>query len=49
LACPPQWIRDGNDNVPMLNTQNERELMFEVTSPNFDGMVRRACRGRRLP
>jgi hypothetical protein len=35
-----QWLRDGNDNVPWLNTQNERELMFEVTSPNFDGMVR---------
>ena len=32
-----QWLQDGNENVPCLDTTRDRELMFEVTSPNFDG------------
>lgn len=34
-----QWVRDGNENVPFLLSPNEREIVFEVTSPNFDGLV----------
>ena len=32
-------MRDGNENVPFLLSPNEREIVFEVTSPNFDGLV----------
>mmetsp|Transcript_7724 Transcript_7724/g.23027 ORF Transcript_7724/g.23027 Transcript_7724/m.23027 type:complete len:123 (+) Transcript_7724:79-447(+) len=34
-----QWVRDGSENVPFLLSPNEREIVFEVTSPNFDGLV----------
>eukprot|EP00310_Coccolithus_braarudii_P015862 CAMPEP_0183349390 /NCGR_PEP_ID=MMETSP0164_2-20130417/13593_1 /TAXON_ID=221442 /ORGANISM="Coccolithus pelagicus ssp braarudi, Strain PLY182g" /LENGTH=113 /DNA_ID=CAMNT_0025521099 /DNA_START=8 /DNA_END=349 /DNA_ORIENTATION=- len=33
-----QWLQDGNDNIDVLDTR-DRELMFEVTSPNFEGLV----------
>ena len=36
-----QWINEGNQNVKCLDTTRDRELMFEVTSPNFDGCVSR--------
>jgi transcription elongation factor SPT4 len=34
-----QWVRDGNDNVPCLVLRGDREMMFECTSADFDGMV----------
>ena len=37
-----QWLRDGNDNVPCLDFTNEREMMYECTSADFDGCVKAA-------
>ena len=34
-----QWLADGNENIGCLDTTNDRELMYEVTSANFDGMI----------
>ena len=34
-----QWLREGNDNVPCLELERDREKMFECTSADFDGMA----------
>mmetsp|Transcript_38756 Transcript_38756/g.85155 ORF Transcript_38756/g.85155 Transcript_38756/m.85155 type:complete len:119 (+) Transcript_38756:128-484(+) len=34
-----QWLREGNQNINCLDTTDDRELMQEVTTPNFEGMV----------
>ena len=35
LPCPvAQWLADGNENIGCLDTTNDRELMYEVTSAN---------------
>lgn len=45
LPLPAQWLRDGNDNVPCLELERDREKMFECTSADFDGC---AVAARRL-
>ena len=40
-TCRAQWVKEGNDNVPCLDCVNDREMVFEITSMNFDG-----CRPR---
>lgn len=45
-AChlrPAQWVKEGNDNVPCLDCVNDREMVFEITSMNFDGCGCRAA------
>ena len=34
-----QFFREGNDNVACLNMQNDREMVQECTSANFDGLI----------
>ena len=34
-----QFLREGNDNVPCLNMQGDREMVAQCTSANFDGMI----------
>ena len=34
-----QFYREGNDNVPALQMQNDREMVLECTSANFDGLI----------
>lgn len=34
-----QWLREGNDNVPCLEMINDREMVYECTSSNFDGLL----------
>eukprot|EP00900_Chrysochromulina_parva_P022942 jgi/Chrpa1/5281/Chrysochromulina_OHIO_Genome00006718-RA len=33
------FFREGNDNVPCLSMAGDREMVYECTSANFDGMV----------
>ena len=34
-----QFYREGNDNIPCLPMQGDREMVHECTSSNFDGLV----------
>ena len=34
-----QFLREGNDNVPCLNMLNDREVVQQCTSANFDGLI----------
>ena len=35
--CASQFYREGNDNVPCLRMDGDREMVYECTSANFDG------------
>ena len=34
-----QFYREGNDNVPCLNMMNDRDMVQQCTSANFDGLI----------
>ena len=34
-----QFLREGNDNVPCLNMVNDRDMVAQCTSSNFDGLI----------
>lgn len=37
--CAPQFVKEGNDNVPCFEMRGDREMVHEVTSSNFDGLI----------